>query len=78
MCNLDIVGVSRQATDSDMRCMKGNDLQMVGGAFSGSFEVVVESLGGRVACLMNTRYFEAFYRGRYAKLSKPYIKVNTA
>ncbi len=39
---------------------------MVGGTFSGSFEVVVVSLGGRVACLMklDARYFEAFYRGR--------------
>ncbi len=40
---------------------------MVGGAFSGSFEVVVVPLAGRVACLMKlieTRYFEAFHRGR--------------
>ncbi len=34
--------------------MLGKDLQMVGGAFSGSFEVVVVPLAGRVACLMNT------------------------
>ncbi len=29
-----------------------NALQMVGDSFSGSFEVVVVPLGGRVACLM--------------------------
>ncbi len=32
--------------------MEGNDPQMVGNAFSGSFEVVVVPVGGRVALLM--------------------------